>query len=461
MRRRSTRLAGASALLIVATLVAVAPAGASTAYVVPPAGDEPSAVVYAAAAGETNQLTVSGAGDQAVFEDPGATIAPGAGCVADGPNRVVCTYDVSSTTRGVDVTLGDGDDTANLVIATVGVVDGGEGADVLTSGPDVQRLSGGPGDDRLNGGPAGDDLDGGIGRDHLDGGDGEQDCRFKRNECDVMSGGDAAGFLEPDVFVGSGRDMVDYDGRSEPIIADLAAGFGGAEGEGDVISGGLRAVAGGRADDVLSGTDGADFIDGRQGADSLAGAGGRDEIHGRGGGDTIEGGSGGDRLYGGAGNDVFGDDRDRGFDRHSCGTGVDVVAAQDLTDVVDGGACEYAGWFPSRNGVQNTITVSPPWPGSSSSLLRYQATCRHSFCRGTVRIFSRGASQPGGPEPAGRPKLVGRGRFALRRGGGEMLVRLNALGRRLRNRGALFRVRITAEDGTRTGFAAYLRGPTD
>jgi hypothetical protein len=448
---------------IAASLAMAAPAAASSAHANPVSDGEASSVVYAAAPGEDNRLTVDVDDETVVFEDTGATISPGDGCVASSPQRVVCTLDTSHTT-GLAVTLGDRDDTARLLGNAFGRTDGGPGADVITGGPGGGSIYGGPGDDRIEGGESGSYLDGGTGRDTIAGGDDEEDCRTTHAECDYLVGGDAPGRPERDVFTGAGKDIVDYEGRQEQITVDLAKGVGGAKGEGDRISG-LRGASGGSKADTLTGTAGANYLVGRRGDDRIRARAGADLVKGHAGADAVDGGADRDRLRGGAGDDRFLNGRDRAVDRHLCGPGVDSIVGQDLRDFVDGDDCETAGWASSRSTPElGTIIVSPEWPRNDESVMAYRGTCIDNRCRGTVRLFSRGQALPRDPQPDGRLRLVGSGRFDYRGAGGgsgSMRVDLNRLGRKLRTRGAYFQARIIASDGSRWGFTTHLRGPND
>ena len=437
-----------------------APAAASTAYVVPSTENTPSSVVYDAVSGEANQLVVLPEGERVVFEDSGAEIAPGAGCVATGPRRAVCTPDLSSSTTGIAVTLGDRDDSARVLEdlgISSGAIDGGAGADVLLGGSGLDRLTGGEGDDELDGGAGGDVLDGGAGRDQVLGGDREEDCRPNYNECDYLAGGDAPGRPEPDVFTGSGQDIVDYEGREERIVVDLARGVGGAQGERDTIRG-PRGVAGGRGDDLLLGTATGDHLRGAKGDDQLLGREGRDLLIGYGGRDQLDGGDGRDRMRGGPGNDRLLGGHDGKRDRFRCRGGYDGVVGQDARDLIDAD-CETAGWLSSRGALlSGDITLMPRWV-RDEGVVEYRGRCPAARCRGRVEMWTRGHSLPGDPAPEGPLRLAGSGRFDLRRGSGPIHVLLNAWGKRLRSRGAFFRVWVIAADGTRSGFPLW--GPID
>ncbi len=113
-------------------------------------------------------------------------------------------------------------------------------------------------------------------------------------------------------------------------------------------SGGGRAadiMAGTNLDDVLFGRGGNDFMTGNDGNDTLVGGGGDDYLFGGTGDDTLKAGTGDDRIHAGTGNDIAkagagadrlylqdGDDIGRG------GAGADYIYGQDGNDRLVGGA---------------------------------------------------------------------------------------------------------------------------
>lgn len=197
-------------------------------------------------------------------QDAGLTIEV---LTADGDDRVVI---VGRGASFVTIDAGDGDDVAEVHSATSTVLGGGGGADRLAGATDaLNRLDGGPGADTLAGGADGDVF-----------AEGSDD-----RSPDRIDGG-------------PGRDLVAYDGRLEGVRIDLAAGGGGAPGEGDVLIGVERAT-GGEGPDVLLGSDGpdelvtgdvadGDAVDGRAG----------DDVVSAGRGAAVRCGSGHDRVMG-------------------------------------------------------------------------------------------------------------------------------------------------------------------
>jgi hypothetical protein len=245
-------------------------------------------VVYDAAPGELNSVTSDSRDTGVTLRDP-AGITPGPGCSrpdpAD-PTRAVCTY--TSTDVGTDVpeiTLGDGDDRAEVLAGTADL-NGGAGNDTLLAGAGSARFDGGPGNDRMEGGAGGDayvtsrDPDG----------------------ADVMVGG-------------GGRDIAYYDARRSSIRVSLdGRADDGAPGEGDNVGADVEFVFAGSGNDRLVGSSADNTLGGGRGSDTIYGRGGDDNIEGTTSGtgarplpdhERLDGGSGNDRLFGGDGADLL------------------------------------------------------------------------------------------------------------------------------------------------------------
>jgi hypothetical protein len=234
-------------------------------------------------------------------------------CVALAATVVRC-HDLSS----VKVDLGAGDDrlTSRRIPPAPSLViyelRGGAGADRIEVTGAAQGAStslyGGPGDDVLVGGPGQESLNGGVGRDQLRGGAGD----------DGLGDEDRSGAADSDSMDGGpGRDAVGYNARRAPVDVDLQRVTGNGEsGEGDIITN-VEDLRGGRAADVLAGTQQANRIDGDA----------SDQIFARGGNDSVsvetERGHGG-ILDLGAGNDEASVDVYHTIDV-GCGIGRDVV----------------------------------------------------------------------------------------------------------------------------------------
>jgi hypothetical protein len=94
-------------------------------------------------------------------------------------------------------------------------------------------------------------------------------------------------------------------------------------------------IAGGQANDSISGTANADWINGDDGADSISGGAGNDSILGGAGSDTIDGGLGNDTILGGGvGDSLLGGD---GNDSIDGGTGNDTIFGGNGNDTILGG----------------------------------------------------------------------------------------------------------------------------
>jgi hypothetical protein len=109
-------------------------------------------VVYDAAPGEANQLTVGREGRAITLSDSGATISVVVPCVEVDAHHASCDGG-KPTPEGSDrvsVRLGDLDDVANAGALSIAMF-GGAGADELISAGG--RFDGGPGADRFDGGP--------------------------------------------------------------------------------------------------------------------------------------------------------------------------------------------------------------------------------------------------------------------------------------------------------------------
>jgi Ca2+-binding RTX toxin-like protein len=230
-------------------------------------------LIYRAAPGEANDLTIvtDGAIDLTrwIVSDHGATVTPGAGCAAIDAHTASCPLP-SATNTHVDVDLGDGNDVATLALAC---------------GTAQSRL----------------DLPchelPGV---NIHGGDGD----------DVIFGSDAS---RSNVFGDGGDDHL-FAGEKGSFL------FGGD---------GNDTLTGVNGPDALSGDAGDDRLDGHAGDDGLSGGSGDDDVHGGYGFDSLDGNEGRDRLVGGFGDDTFAADdgeadqvfgsrgRDVGeFDRH-------------------------------------------------------------------------------------------------------------------------------------------------
>ncbi len=147
---------------------------------------------FTADQGEADVVAVSSPGSGMVQFDVGGgdTISLGAGATGN-PNFVLSAGDsvlvanaAALAATGLELSLGDGDDTATLTSLPAGLgvtIDGGTGEDTIdgsslsdsiigVGGPGNDLLRGGSGDDTLIGGSGSDELHGGAGNDDLVGG---------------------------------------------------------------------------------------------------------------------------------------------------------------------------------------------------------------------------------------------------------------------------------------------------
>ena len=275
-------------------------------------------LVFTAAPGRANDVTVTPSGSELLVHDGGDTITPGSGCTAEDANTVRC-LGVSVVTMN----LGDGNDVASN---NTSVRSG-----IWTDQPGIQ---GGPGDDVLNGGTAKDDLIGDQGTDTLIGNEGDDN---------LIEGWTAASTDELDVDTidgGPGKDAASYLQATQRLSLDLdgQADDGLLTGEGDTVQSDVESLIGGAAQDFLSG-DANDNV--------LAGQGGNDSLVGFEGNDVLVGGSGDDTLREGSlANNVDALDADTFFGDGCCVEGgVDTVAygaataslRVDLDNVADDG----------------------------------------------------------------------------------------------------------------------------
>jgi Ca2+-binding RTX toxin-like protein len=297
---------------LLALAAAPGAAHASTAGLSSGTGD---GIVYAADPGEANDVTVSAAGKQVVFEDSGATITAGDGCTSADPHRVICGIDVPGV---ISVLLEDGDDSVQASGPPPSGsdffyvdFDGAAGADTLRAGSWPASLTGGVGADVLEGGPGSPILDG------------------------------------LDVYATNGFALLPLQAPEQDQITCAAAPNGPLSAT-EVRADGSDKVSGACGQVAVYGPKFA-LIRGTDGDDSLAAAGpGPTRIYGLGGADAIQTG-GDDRAYGGPGNDnlsgsgvmLGGKDDDRiaadSPARIGGEDGDDAITGSDGPDRIDGG----------------------------------------------------------------------------------------------------------------------------
>ncbi len=286
-----------------------------------------------AAPGETNNVTLSQAGNVLTFADSTAPITPTAPeCTAVTANIAKCTL---KTVALAGIMLDDGNDSATIdqsVVVPAGLqIVGGEGADHLTGGVNTSNILigdntfGGGAADVLTGGDHADAFVGGEGSDVYNGGAGNDQAL-------LVFGPDSGA----DTFNGGpGFDLISYQTETDPVNVSLdgaandGVGCPGPACEGDNVMPDVEGVGGGTGDDTLTGTDAANELFGQEGDDTVSGGGGNDVLDGSSGQDHLDGGDGDDDLDPGSGADVA-----------SGGGGADVMQASERfgePDVYSGG----------------------------------------------------------------------------------------------------------------------------
>ncbi|MFI6204995.1 calcium-binding protein [Streptomyces sp. NPDC051041] len=293
--RRGSRTAAALTLALGAglavPLVLAGQAGAGTPSATAALRPYDQAIVYTAAPGQANKVTVDASASEGRTEityviDDEVPIDAGDGCAhPDDADRTkvsctIATPESQDPYPTLDVILGDGDDTLAYRNATGQTyyharIELGDGNDTAThaGSTDGNTVSGGAGDDDLTVGSAG-VVYGDEGVDMIHAADGT-----------IAQGGD-------------GDDVIFSDGEGGSVD-------GGADD--DVIHGGAgdQDLSGGDGSDTIYGEADDDRLYGGRGNDFLYGGTGNDVLYGNSGNDTIYGNSGNDELYGGPGTDTL------------------------------------------------------------------------------------------------------------------------------------------------------------
>lgn len=278
-------------------LLFVSSLGAADAQASEVGRDSHGFLLFTAAAGERNRVSVEDAGtSKRVTDAPGIVLTPGAGCVPGGaPNVALCANNMSTFVR---LDLGDGDD---------------EVVQTAVAHTDFFML-GGPGDDILRA-PTG-----------------------VRSSV-TMAGGDGR-----DQYVAgssSNFEAVSYYDKTENLSISLDDEPNDPDNEN--VPSNMTGAVGGSGDDTLTGSDKSDYLAGGRGADHVYGMGGDDLLYGGFGDDLLDGGPGDDRFIADPGADeiVGGDGTDRyepqvsGYGYYDPGNGRDVDVS--LDDVANDG----------------------------------------------------------------------------------------------------------------------------
>jgi Ca2+-binding RTX toxin-like protein len=351
MSGRAVRRLSAFLVVVAAALVGAAAADAAVVSVSLQSPSE-GTLVYEAAEGETNRVTVEMTSDLATWQvtETGAPLVAGPGCTSVDAHRVSCTAPAGNrVVHIVDIALGDMNDWASGARSCFyrefdlhgrdafcnTMIDGGVGDDTLigNEGSDAfTKLSGGGGDDVLRG-QGSSRLEGGAGADVLRGGSGDNS----------LDGG-----LGADTIIGDGwSDTVTYSDRVGRFFVSLnGRRDDGERGENDLVLG-IKNVVTGSGDDVIVGDSSSNDIEAGDGNDVVYAGGGNDAVYGDstacgfwdigspGGADRIYGQSGDDQLFGCGGNNaIYGGE---GGDFILGKDGADRLFGLDQADTIIGG----------------------------------------------------------------------------------------------------------------------------
>jgi Ca2+-binding RTX toxin-like protein len=301
-------------------------------------------LIFTAAPGEANVVTMGISGANVVVNDSGAPLTVGAGCAAAGTNQATC----AGVTR-ITAALGDADDQFHNNTAIPSRVSGDGGNDIIHGGTGPDALLGEAGIDQLFGHEGDDTLNtrGGL-ADLADCGPGNDTLVYDSLD-HVSTTCENTGPTPPPPGPGtappppSGAPVIppappgskDPAGFSLPNGACPTRFLGTANG--DRIDGtdqGDR-MFGMAGDDVLNALGGDDCLLGMDGKDSLYGAGGADLLYGAAGRDFMSGGAGADRMWGEDGSDRM--SGGSGHDRMSGGAGRDKMSGGRGNDRLLGG----------------------------------------------------------------------------------------------------------------------------
>jgi hypothetical protein len=278
---RRTRMSAA----LVAGLVSLACAPGAHAAVV--TFDQSTGRLTMVASGDVdNDVTIELNGGTLTIRDFGEEPTPLGGTCENVNNDATATCSLGlSPTPSVEVSLNEGDDTAELIGVRAYSLGGGLGNDELTGSELGDLIQGGDGDDIVDGAGGNDLLYGGAGTDRLDGGPGG----------DALFGGDGGDQLI-DTGIDASPDVVSYvtditdPGGVEVSLDGFAndGNFAQDAGGTDNVGLGIENVQGSNFADEISGDLTANFLSGAGGDDVLIGNGGADSFNGATGNDRIE-----------------------------------------------------------------------------------------------------------------------------------------------------------------------------
>ncbi|MFF9690027.1 calcium-binding protein [Streptomyces sp. NPDC014623] len=252
MKRNRAGVSAVAVTLFTAGL-AVGPAAAATEAKARVGADwATQSIVFTAAAGQANNLSIfsmyTSDGIRRIGFSDVVPLEPGDHCAysrAEDTTSVVCELPADSLRPDrIDVFLGDGNDTVAAFTPGVGTVSGGAGDDELHAHT-ARTVLGGAGNDMVMGPAA---LHGGDGMDHLMGDSSNQQ-----------------------MWGGRGDDMIEGYGGDDTVHAG--------PGDDHAMGGdGRDIVLGGPGDDTLDGEGGDDLVCGGTGKDALEGGPGRNIV---------------------------------------------------------------------------------------------------------------------------------------------------------------------------------------
>jgi Ca2+-binding RTX toxin-like protein len=306
------KLAASAAIGVCATTLVPAVANASTVS----ANDQTpllaGTLVFTAAPGEANNVTM--------YPYDGSII------VIDSGDGVTLTAGKNCTSLGVDIAK------CKAVGLTAGTIKLGDGNDNFYGGlisgfgplPLTLYVPASDGNDTITGGGQSDALHGGNGNDTIKDDSGD-DSLYGDAGADTMSGGAGA-----DVFHGgTGVDTVRYDSETTwpiEVVQDNATGDGQYDfiegySENDNVMTDVENLVGNNNGNTFTGTASVNRFTGGSGADVFRTGSGNDILVGLAGNDRLYGGVGGDTISGGDGNDLL--NGASGLDKLAGGLGTD------------------------------------------------------------------------------------------------------------------------------------------
>jgi hypothetical protein len=215
------------------------------------------ALLYDAASGQANQVTITGEGTTLTVTDTGSDpvdgIAAGTGCAVDGVNPQIATcgpaVDPSFPVNQIEVRVRDLNDTVSLSTDLITRIYGQLGSDTLNGGTGLDIIRGGDGNDFLNGGEGNDVLIGEADDDQLIGGSGVDTADFATgtgatiellntsSPQDTGAGMDTLTAIENVNGSTSGRDVLVGDGAPNTFLGSGGNDFFDVQGGGsDVVS---------------------------------------------------------------------------------------------------------------------------------------------------------------------------------------------------------------------------------